>query len=75
MTVANRKFQQLKKQVHAWKASEYQRDGQLEEPINPASITTSEVVCQSCGFKARYRFIRCPECNKVYKSTAQDKDR
>lgn len=32
-----------------------------------AEITTSEVVCQSCGFKARYKFLRCPECNEVQK--------
>lgn len=24
-----------------------------------------EVVCQKCGFKARYKFVRCPECNEV----------
>ena len=26
-----------------------------------------EVKCQKCGFKARYQFIRCPECNEVQK--------
>ncbi len=27
--------------------------------------TRDEIKCQSCGFKARYKFIRCPECNEV----------
>lgn len=62
MTAANRKFQQLNRKVHAWKSSDYQKDKQLEEPIKPAEITTSEVTCPSCGFKARYQFMRCPEC-------------
>ncbi len=24
-----------------------------------------EVKCQNCGFKARYQFVRCPQCNSV----------
>ncbi|KHO48373.1 MAG: hypothetical protein QT00_C0001G0391 [archaeon GW2011_AR5] len=28
------------------------------------NITTSEVICKKCGFKARYKFFRCPECNE-----------
>ena len=31
----------------------------------PDNITTSQVICKKCGFKARYQFIRCPECNEV----------
>ena len=27
--------------------------------------TKEEVKCQHCGFKARYKFHRCPECDKV----------
>jgi len=67
MGIANKKFQQLKRQVHAWKASDFQKDKQLEEPTQPAEITTSEVTCQSCGFKALYKFIRCPQCDEVQK--------
>ncbi len=26
-----------------------------------------ERTCQKCNFKARYPFIRCPECNEVQK--------
>ncbi len=22
-----------------------------------------EQICKNCGFKARYKFFRCPECN------------
>lgn len=29
--------------------------------------TRDVVTCQKCGFKARYPFIRCPECNEVQK--------
>jgi len=28
---------------------------------------TGEVTCAKCGFKARYQFVRCPECNEVRK--------
>jgi len=31
----------------------------------PENITTLEVICKKCGFKARYQFIRCPECNEM----------
>ena len=24
-----------------------------------------EVICKHCGFKARYQFIRCPECDAM----------
>jgi rubrerythrin len=33
----------------------------------PDNITTSEVVCSKCGFKARYNFLRCPQCDEVQK--------
>jgi lipopolysaccharide biosynthesis regulator YciM len=29
--------------------------------------TRDEVVCQKCGFKARYKFLRCPECGEERK--------
>ena len=31
----------------------------------PDSVTRDEVKCKKCGFKARYQFIRCPECNEL----------
>ncbi len=27
-------------------------------------LQNNEKVCKSCGFKARYPFIRCPECGQ-----------
>jgi lipopolysaccharide biosynthesis regulator YciM len=32
---------------------------------NPPS--RDEVICKNCGFKARYKFYRCPECNAEQK--------
>lgn len=26
-------------------------------------LQNEERICKKCGFKARYPFIRCPECN------------
>jgi len=26
---------------------------------------TGEVICKHCKFKARYEFVRCPECGKT----------
>ncbi len=35
------------------------------EEISNKVITNIETKCQNCGFKARYQFIRCPECNEL----------
>lgn len=35
------------------------------EPANYAEINTKEMVCKHCGFKAHYKFIRCPNCEKT----------
>ncbi|MCX5782148.1 MAG: hypothetical protein NT145_05540 [Elusimicrobia bacterium] len=67
MSAANKKYRQLNSKVHAWKAAYYRKDKHLEEPIKPAEITTSEVVCANCGFKARYQFVRCPHCGEERK--------
>jgi len=63
MTAANKKFQQLKRKIHtinSWKQSQEQEDIVNKQPVN-----FDESTCKSCGFKARYKFIRCPECNEV----------
>jgi len=39
----------------------------FENKGETAEITTSEVKCHSCGFKARYKFLRCPNCNMEQK--------
>ncbi|GEM_PF-3335410 len=28
-------------------------------------VSTDEHICKHCNFKARYQFLRCPECNKL----------
>lgn len=28
-------------------------------------LQNEEKICKKCGFKARYPFIRCPECNEM----------
>ncbi|MBS3056202.1 MAG: hypothetical protein J4473_02075 [Candidatus Aenigmarchaeota archaeon] len=33
----------------------------------PSTMTTSEIICHKCGFRARYKFLRCPECNSEQK--------
>ena len=30
-------------------------------------LQNEERICQKCSFKARYPFVRCPECNEVQK--------
>ena len=35
-----------------------------------SEITTGEIFCSKCGFKARYKFIRCPECGEAQLSPA-----
>ena len=41
------------------------KDNWSKSSMTNAEITTSEVKCQKCGFKARYQFYRCPECNEA----------
>ena len=41
-------------------------EGKAAEERTPP--TRDEVKCQKCGFKARYQFIRCPECNELQKA-------
>ena len=62
MTQAFRKFQTLKRKVHAWNAKDFVRDNENNE--KNAKIDTEVCVCQKCGFKAHYKFVRCPECEK-----------
>ncbi|MBI4894904.1 MAG: hypothetical protein HY831_00270 [Candidatus Aenigmarchaeota archaeon] len=33
--------------------------------IQNTPITNAEVSCKHCSFKARYQFVRCPECGKT----------
>lgn len=61
MTQANKKFQQLQRRVHSIKTMSNERQSRDVE------INTDEHTCQKCGFKARYKFLRCPECEAVQK--------
>ncbi len=38
----------------------------MHPDTTPAQINTKESICKKCGFKARYQFIRCPECNRLH---------
>lgn len=33
----------------------------------PENVTKELIVCKNCGFKARYEFVRCPECEELRK--------
>lgn len=35
--------------------------------IEKSPPTRDLLTCQKCGFKARYKFLRCPECDVVQK--------
>ena len=65
MTAANKKFQQLKRKVHAIDAWKHLQD--KEDVVEKGSVFTGEQICKHCGFKARYQFVRCPECNREQK--------
>ncbi|MBI4167710.1 MAG: hypothetical protein HY515_02020 [Candidatus Aenigmarchaeota archaeon] len=42
------------------------RDQMMERAAQERQAPTrDEIKCHSCGFKAHYQFIRCPECNEV----------
>jgi len=36
-----------------------------DDDMEPASMNNTQNICKSCGFKARYPFHRCPECEAV----------
>ncbi|KAA0232037.1 MAG: hypothetical protein KJ053_02250 [Dehalococcoidia bacterium] len=48
-----------------------QRDKQArlnpKPPPNYAEVNTGEHTCAACGFRARYRYLRCPECGAAQK--------
>lgn len=45
-------------------AARHAQEKRFQEPADK-EITRDEVTCPACGFKARYQFIRCPECGAV----------
>lgn len=41
--------------------------GEKNENIEQSPLDNKERICQRCGFKARYPFVRCPQCNEIQK--------
>ena len=39
----------------------------LQDKPESAPVSRDETKCQKCGFKATYKFIRCPSCDEVQK--------
>ena len=52
-----------RRKIASFSISGYMEDRANAEKTPP---TRSETICK-CGFRARYAFIRCPECNEVQK--------
>lgn len=42
-------------------------DKKYQEVPDKTPPSRNETKCQKCGFKATYRFIRCPSCNEEQK--------
>jgi len=36
-----------------------------DEKIKKTPPFKGEQICKNCSFKARYKFLRCPECNRL----------
>jgi len=61
MTAANRKYQQLNRQVRAWKAMDAMRDKTIEE--KNIEVSTKKFHCLNCGYIMFYQAKRCPSCS------------
>ena len=64
MTAANKKFRQLHKKIHAWKAMDHVRDGQFKT-TPPAKVSTNKWKCRNCGHIMFYQSKTCPNCDKT----------
>ena len=51
-----------RKRIATMSMNEIMENKAIQERTPP---TRNEVKCKKCGFKARYQFVRCPECNEV----------
>jgi lipopolysaccharide biosynthesis regulator YciM len=54
-----------RKEIEVRKSAVRAMQEKKHKEIKDKNITTSEIICLKCGFKARYQFVRCPECNHV----------
>lgn len=67
---ANRR-QRQKMNMSRYSASKFmvRPENMMEERDDfTINITTDTVSCKNCGFKAKYKFIRCPQCGDEQKS-------
>ncbi len=56
-------IKQRQKIAHAlgyWKRLEEEK-----KDIKPAEIFIDECVCDNCGFRAYYKYMRCPMCEQI----------
>ena len=58
------KYDNIRRRVQGDQRDKFARQNPREPP-NYAEINTKEMSCKHCGFKARYKFFRCPHCDKT----------
>ncbi len=54
----DQRFRMIKMKINKM----FENKGEIKE------VTMDEVKCSNCGFKARYQFVRCPQCDELHKS-------
>ena len=57
------KYDNIRRRVQADQRDKNRRLNPKEAP-NYAKLTTEEFICKHCNFKAIYKFVRCPNCEK-----------
>lgn len=63
MGLVNKGFnEQQRKRMAKMSMKERMEEKAAQERTPP---TRDEVKCKYCDFKARYKFLRCPECNRL----------
>jgi lipopolysaccharide biosynthesis regulator YciM len=60
-------YKRLRLLKHKYKNLEHMKEETKKDDVKPSDVSRSETTCQKCGFKATYKFIRCPSCNEVQK--------
>ena len=62
-------YKRLRLLAHKYENLAQMNRDKEHESAERTEITTLEQTCPQCGFKARYKFIRCPICGDSSKST------
>jgi len=57
------KYDNIRRRVQADQRDKESRMNQREIK-DYGEINTKEMICKHCGFKAKYKFLRCPNCEK-----------